>query len=75
MDTDNEMNRNGCFIEHEALIIDEYGEQVTSAGWNLLLARAGNGRAAPRYEHANVKFAEVLNDDGGIISSILPKCP
>ncbi len=75
MDTDNEMNRNGCYIEHEELIVDEYGEQVTSAGWNLLLTRAGNGRATPRYEHKNVKFAEVLNDDGDIISSILPKCP
>jgi hypothetical protein len=75
MDTDNEMNHNGCYIEHEALIVDEYGELVTSAGWNLLLTRAGNNRAAPRYEHANVKFAEVLEGDGDFIASTLPKCP
>lgn len=35
------MNMNGCDIEQEALMVEEYGEEVMCVGWNpqLTLAR------------------------------------
>jgi hypothetical protein len=45
------MNVNGCDIEVEAPVIDEYGEEVMCAGWNPQLALAGDGPVAQLNRH------------------------
>lgn len=37
---------NGCVIEHEALVVEEYDDEVLCAGWNPQLALAGDSPVA-----------------------------
>ncbi len=64
------MDVNECDIAHEKLMLEEYGEEVMSAGWippRILKSRSKNGRS----------IAAVESDDGDelILSTALPQCP
>jgi hypothetical protein len=40
------MNMSGYEIEHEVVVIEEYGDEVMCAGWNPQLAQIGDERVA-----------------------------
>lgn len=40
------VNTNGCDIEHEAIVDEEYSEEVMCAGWNPQLALANKSHIA-----------------------------
>ncbi len=46
------MNMNGCDIEYAASMIERYGEEIMSAGWNPQLALMGASPLAQ--SHANL---------------------
>lgn len=48
------MNIDGCDIEHEAPMIEEYSEEVMYAGWNPQLTLAGRSPIAQVNRHVNV---------------------
>lgn len=75
MDTDNEMGSNGCYIEHEMLIVDVYGEEVRSAGWNPQLSLRGDSPSASAGKRAHDDFEETINGGEPLRSGIFPKCP
>ena len=53
MDTvNNKINK--CDTEHEAPVIEEYGDEVMCAGWNPQLALAGEGPVAQLNRHGNL---------------------
>jgi hypothetical protein len=49
-----EMNIDGCSIGHEALVVEEYGEEVMCAGWNPQLMLVGEGPVAQTNRHVNL---------------------
>ena len=74
-----DLNTNGCYVEHELLIVDEYGEEVTCKWWMPQLTSAGAGPAA--------LFDRLANDPGRstfpyidlpyapVETIAFPKCP
>ncbi len=42
---------NGCVIEPEVLMFEEYGEEILYAGWNPQLALASESAVARRDRH------------------------
>jgi hypothetical protein len=74
-----DMNTNGCYVEHELWIVDEYGEEVACSGWHAQLTRTGTNAAAlcmlqandPRYP------AFPASDLPGIAvdTTTFPQCP
>jgi hypothetical protein len=75
MDTDNEMGSNGCYIEHEILIVNVYGEEIRSAGWNPQLTLRGDSQAASAGKLARDDFEEMINGGEPLRSRTFPKCP
>ena len=47
-------NMNGCNIEHEALMIEQYGEEILCAGWNPQLTLASESAVAQLNKHVNL---------------------
>jgi len=56
------MNLDECDIDHEALMDEEYGDEVMSAGWNPQLTLAGDGPVAQINKHINL-LADLVNTD------------
>lgn len=75
MDTDNEMGSNGCYVEHEMLIVDAYGEEIRSAGWNPQLTLRGDSQSATAGKRAHDDFEEMTNGGEPLRSRAFPKCP
>ena len=48
------MNIDGCNIEHEAPVDEEYGEEVMCAGWNPQLTLAAESPVAQIKRHVNL---------------------
>lgn len=46
------MNMNGSSVEHEALWVEEYGEEVMCAGWNPQLSLLKESPFARTNKHA-----------------------
>lgn len=47
------MKKDGCDTEHDALMLEEYGDEVLCAGWNPQLALVGAGSIEQIADHAN----------------------
>jgi hypothetical protein len=47
------MNKDGCDTEHDALMLEEYGDEVMCAGWNPQLALVGVSSIEQVGEHTN----------------------
>jgi len=47
------MNKDGCDTEHDALMLEEYGDEVMCAGWNPQLAVVGASSIEQVGEHTN----------------------
>jgi hypothetical protein len=45
---------NGCDIEHAALVVEEYGDEVMCAGWNPQLTLLGESPVAQINKHINL---------------------
>lgn len=56
------INKNECDIEHEAPVVEEYGDEVLSAGWNPQLVLASESPVAPLNSHVALP-AELANVD------------
>ena len=56
------MNLDECDIDHEALMDEEYGDEVMSAGWNPQLPLAGEGPVAEINKHINLLDGLVNTD-------------
>lgn len=56
------MNLDECDIDHEALLDEEYGEEVMSAGWNPQLPLAGESPVAEINKHINL-LDDLVNSD------------
>lgn len=56
----------GCDIAHEALILQEYSEEVKCAGWDPQLALATASSAATE---------EAVDSCIPLLSTAFPKCP
>ena len=56
------MDMNGCNIEHEALVIEEYGEEVMFAGWNPQLTLLGESPVAQINRHVSL-LTDLANMD------------
>ncbi len=56
------MNVDECDIAHEALMLEEYGEEVMFAGWNPQLNLLGDSPVTPINKHVNL-FADLANMD------------
>ncbi len=56
------MDMNGCNIEHEALVVEEYGEEVMFAGWNPQLTLLGESPVAQINRHVNL-LTDLANMD------------
>jgi hypothetical protein len=56
------MDTNGCDIEHEALVVEEYGDEVMCAGWNPQLTLVGESPVAQVNRHVNL-HADLANID------------
>jgi hypothetical protein len=56
------MNIDGCNIEHETPVGEEYGEEVLCAGWNPQLALAAESPVAQINRHVNLP-ADLANMD------------
>lgn len=48
------MNMSGCNIEHDALMTEQYGEEVMFAGWNPQLTLLGEDSLARINRHVNL---------------------
>lgn len=44
----------GCDIEHAALVVEEYGDEVLCAGWNPQLTLLGESPVAQINKHINL---------------------
>ena len=55
-------NIDGCDIEHEALMLQEYGEEVMCAGWNPQLALAIESSVAQTSKFANDRGLTAIPD-------------
>ena len=53
MDTVNKKT-NRCDIEHEAPVVEEYGDEVMCAGWNPQLKLAGESPVARLNRHVDL---------------------
>ena len=49
------MDMNGCDVEHETLVVEEYGDEVMCAGWNPQLTLAGEIPVAQANRHVNLQ--------------------
>lgn len=56
------MDANGCDIEHEALVVEEYGDEVMCAGWNPQLTLVAESPVAQVNRHVNL-HADLANID------------
>lgn len=56
------MNMNGCDVEHEVVVSEEYGDEVLCAGWNPQLTLAAEGPVAQVNGHVNLP-ADLANVD------------
>jgi len=56
------MDMNGCNIEHEALVVEEYGEEVMFAGWNPQLTLLGESPVAQINRHVSL-LTDLANMD------------
>lgn len=74
-----DMYSNGRFIEHELLIADEYGEEVTCTGGIPQLTPAGSGSAALLNHRANdpdrSSFPYIDLPCVPVEAAAFPKCP
>lgn len=70
---------NGCFIEQDFLIADEYGEEVTCTEWIPQLAPTSSGSAALPDHHASDQdrssFPYVDLPRAPVKTTAFPKCP
>lgn len=67
-------NMDGCDIEHEALLLQEYGEEVMYAGRNPQLALATAGTAPLKAAFPSAADEEMQ----GLVllsSTLFPQCP
>jgi hypothetical protein len=55
-------NTNECDVEHETLVIEEYGDEVLCAGWNPQLAQVGDSPVTQHNRHINLP-ADLANVD------------
>ena len=82
------MNKDGCDTEHDALMLEEYGDEVLCAGWNPQLALVGAGSIEQVGEHANdeerttvpnvvLDYApeEAIESVRFLRSATIPQCP
>ena len=53
---------NGCVVEQEAPVNEEYGDEVLCAGWNPQLTQAAEGPVAELNRHVNLP-ADLANVD------------
>ncbi len=56
------MNTDGCDIAHEALMLEEYGEEVMFAGWNPQLNLLGDSPVAQINKQGNL-LTDLANMD------------
>ena len=56
------MDMNGCDVEHEVVVNEEYGEEVMCAGWNPQLTLAAESPVAQINRHVNLP-ADLANVD------------
>jgi hypothetical protein len=56
------MDTNGCDIEQEALVVEEYGDEVMCAGWNPQLTLVDEVPVAQINKHVNLQ-ADVASID------------
>lgn len=56
------MNMNGCDVEHEVVVNEEYDEEVMCAGWNPQLALVAEDPAVQVNRHVNLP-GELANVD------------
>lgn len=56
------MNMDGFGIEHEAPVMEEYGEEVMFAGWNPQLTLASESAVVQINKHVNLP-ADLANMD------------
>jgi hypothetical protein len=67
------MNIDGCDIAHEALMLEEYGEEKTRAEWKPQLAPAGDiARVNGQHPSASEEEIESL---ALVPSTAFPQCP
>ncbi|OIR01952.1 hypothetical protein GALL_160390 [mine drainage metagenome] len=82
------MNKDGCDTEHDALMLEEYGDEVMCAGWNPQLALVGASSIEQIGEHANdeerttvpgvvLDYApeEAIESVKFLRSATIPQCP
>jgi hypothetical protein len=73
------MNIDGCDIAHEALMLEEYGEEKTRAEWKPQLAPAGDGPVARINRHANGQYPSASEEEIEsfvlVPSTAFPQCP
>lgn len=69
-----DMNTNGCYIEHETLIVDEYGEEVTCTGWNPLLTLAGEFNKLAN-DHGRASIPDIDLPSVPVDATAFPQCP
>lgn len=60
----------GCDIAHERLMLDEYGEEVMSAGWIPSHTLMGENKVA-----LAIVPAEAIDTGESFLSTALPQCP
>jgi hypothetical protein len=81
-------NIDGCDIEHETLMLQEYSEEVMCTGWNPELALATESPVAPHDKCAKDRgltvipgfipdFAteEEIESEISFLTTAIPKCP
>jgi len=64
------LDTDGFDIAHEKLMLEEYGEEVTNAGWIPPLTLMGESRIAPA-----IVPEEASDIDELLLSAALPQCP
>lgn len=76
------MSIDGCEIAHEALMLEEYGEEKKRAEWYPQLALASNGAVARLNRHASDAAPPPASEDEDefecfalLSSTAFPRCP